>query len=76
MAHDRLADLGGGGKRLEAIGGSRDGGLVSHGTWSMSAGGIGESDASGYCDLKFRHEAITDASEDRSEVGKSDACPI
>jgi len=42
----------------------------------MSAEGIGESDVSGYYDLKFSHEAIADASEYRSEAGKGDACTI
>jgi len=63
-------------KDPEAIGGARDGGLVNHGTWSMSAKGVGKSDVPGYYDLKLLHEAIADASEHRSEVGKSDARTI
>ena len=42
----------------------------------MSAEGIGKSDASGYYDLEFRHEAIADAGKNRSEIGKSDAHSI
>ena len=64
------------GKRSEAVGSPRDGGMVNNGAWSMSSEGSWESDGPGCYDVKLRNETATDASKNRFEIGKSDGCII